>query len=493
MTPSTLTADEVRRRLRDFAAMYRDHPLYVALRATSTHARLVGGSVRDVLLGRPLHDHDVTVPSGALALARRVADVCGGSFVPLKAERGMARVVLNGEAVDISDAQGGSLDADLRVRDLTINAMAIDLVSMISDSPVLIDLCGGLDDLCAGLLRCPSVDVLDDDPLRLMRVVRFACTLGFGIEAQTRAALPLRAPRLNEVAAERVRDELFQILGSARAFDGVACMQACDMLCVVLPELAPLRGLTQGGFHHLDVFEHTLAVLRAVDGTALPTAIAMLDDPAPLRSHLAARLVDGRSAHALLNLAALLHDVGKPASRRVKEDGGVSYAGHAQVGAEMIAPFCARMRLSTVERVRLTAMVARHLEPLEMPALEALHPHDIRRYFERARPAGVDTLVLALADSEASRGPKNTLEARAGLHARVRRMLGWHFSDAPARCTPLLDGTTIGALVGEPPGPAIRAWLEALADAQADGEVATREEAVVWTQAVAQSKRQDPS
>lgn len=493
MIPSRPARADLPQRLRAFAARVAHHPLYRALRGHGAPVHLVGGSVRDVLLDLPLRDHDFTTPRDAVDLARRAAAACGGTFVPLKAARGMARVVLGGEHVDVADYQAPSLQADLRGRDLTINALAIDLESIADGEPVLVDVCGGVDDLCAGRLRCPSPAVLDDDPLRLLRVARFACTLGFEVDRETVAALAPRGPLLAGVAVERVRDELFRILESARAYEGLMLLEASGLLGAVLPELAPMRGLAQGPFHHRDVFDHTLLAVRAVDGYAVPAACATLDDPGLLHAHLDAPVSDARPARALLKLGALMHDVGKPASRRVKENGRVSYGGHERVGAAMMNDFCARLKLSGAERARLTAMVAWHLEPLEMSARAPVRPRDIRRYFRDVHPAGIDTLLLALADSDASRGPRNTPQLRAALLDRVGAMLRWIFSDAPDRCVPLLDGRVMGELVGESPGPAIGQWLDGLADEQADGNVRTSDEAVAWVVSAVQAKRHEPS
>lgn len=490
MIPPRPARSDLPQRLRAFAARFAHHPLYRALQGHGAPVHLVGGSVRDVLLGLPLRDHDFTTPGNAMDLARRAASACGGTFVPLKATRGMARVVLGSEHVDVCDYQAPSLQADLCGRDLTINAIAIDLETILRGEPVLFDVCGGVDDLCVGRLRCPSPAVLDDDPLRLLRVARFVCTLGFEVDGDTLAALAPRASLLASVAAERVRDELFRILESPRAYEGMSLLESCGLLGVVLPELEPMRGLAQGAFHHRDVFDHTLLALRAVDAYALPAGCATLDDAAPLRAHLDTFVADHRPARALLKLGALMHDVGKPPSRRVKESGEVSYAGHERAGAAMMNDICGRLKLSGAEASRLTAMVAWHLAPLEMSARDPVRPRDIRRFFRQAHPAGIDTLLLALADSDASGGPRNTPQLRAALLARVGTMLRWIFSDAPARCVPLLDGRALGEIVGEPPGPAIGQWLERLADEQADGNVRSRDEAAAWAAALAQAERQ---
>jgi putative nucleotidyltransferase with HDIG domain len=472
------TADEVRARLGRFSARCASDPLLAAVAARGGEVHLVGGSVRDLLLDVPSHDHDFTMPSGAVSFARQVADRCGGSLVVLKAERGMARVVLGADYADFADYQAGSLDEDLAARDLTLNAMALPL-----DGGALRDPTGGLDDLCAGRLRCARPEVLDADPLRLLRVVRFASTLGFAVAPETRAAMPARAPLLARVAGERIRDELMRILASDRAFDGVFMLDESRALGVILPELEPLRGLAQGGFHHLDVFAHTMAALRALDEIAIPAALAMLG------SKEAASL-DRALDRPRLRLAALLHDIGKPATRGRRANGTLSFERHEVVGAEMVPAIAKRLKLSAAERAAISCVVRWHLEPLHIKAPGNLRPRHIRRYYARVRPVPLETLLMALADSAASCGPSNTAEARAALHERVGRMLAWFFSDAPARCRPLIDGDEIMAVAGIAPGPRVKALRERLMDAQADGRVSTEEEARAW---IAQAARHSPS
>lgn len=438
---------------------------------------LVGGSVRDLLLGIESHDHDFIVPRDALDVARSVADRCRGSYVPLDLKRCIARVVLTdgrrGEHLDFANFQQPTLEADLAARDLTINAMAIDFTAVVGGAAAaLIDPTGGRDDLCAGVVRCPSSRVLDDDPLRTLRAVRFACTLGFTLDAATREALPTRGARLSSVAGERVRDELFKMLGSDASYAGIALLEQCGLLGFVFPELDDMRGLAQGPFHHLDVFEHTLRAMEMIDVKSIPAAREMLADARPLSRHLEREIGwTGRTPLQCLRLGALLHDVGKPAARQLKDDGRVSYEGHERIGADMVPAICMRLKLSRQEVALLTHVVRWHLEPLVMKPLEELRPRDLRHYFREVGTGAVETLIVALADSEASAGPANTHDVRAAVYARIAALLRWHFSDAPARCRPLLDGDAIGRLLGLSPGPQIGRLLEALADAQADGEV----------------------
>lgn len=447
---------------------------------------LVGGCVRDLLLGmEDPPDLDFLTPQGAFELARAVAAALGGSFVALDEVRGIARVVVRRdgrlESMDFSNYQRPTLVADLCARDLTINAMAVDISPLVDQGadhlPELIDPAGGRHDLCRGIVRCPAVSVLDDDPLRLLRAVRFACVLGFTLDAVTRDAIATRADSIRSVAGERVRDEVFKILASRSGFEGITLLEAVGLLGVIFPELNDMRGLAQGSFHHLDVFEHTMRAVQMIEEKAIPLARSS-QDWAPLQRHLGQKM--GRAEHRrreCLQLAALLHDVGKPRARHFNQDGCVSYKRHEEIGASMVRDIAERLRLSRAECMLVTSIVRWHLEPLEM---QATRPSEIRQYFKRVGMGGVETIIMALADSEASCGPSNTPQLRAALAERALRMLRWFFSDAPAGCVPLLDGTDIASLLGLQPGKEIGLLLENLADAQADGQVTTCEEARNW-------------
>lgn len=458
--------------------------------------------MRDLLLDRPIHDLDFVVARGAFKLAQDVAARFGGTLVPLDVERGIARVgwsrdaVPDGDALwkgalDFADFQASTLEDDLGSRDLTVNAMAIDVAALCdatSAEPqrggvesLLRDPVDGCADLCAGLVRCPRVTVLDEDPLRVLRVVRFMCALGFEVEASTLAALRGRVARLSAVAGERVRDEFFKILGSNRAADGCVLLDAVGALAVLFPELESLRGLVQGGFHHVDAFEHSMLTLRAIDQDAIPTGCRGLPDPSALFTWLDAESGGTRRTRLQsLRLAALLHDVGKSLTRHLSSDGcGVSYEGHAEAGVALAESVCERLRLSVRERTLIAGAVRHHLVPLEMPP-GTLAPRTMRRYFAEVGEGGVETLLLALADSAAARGPKNTPAARRALEERVRALLTWRFGKAVAGCVPLVDGRTVCRVMQCRPGPVVGEWLDRLADEQADGTVTTRDEAVAW-------------
>ena len=287
---------------------------------------LVGGAVRDALLLRRIHDWDFTVERGALSLARATANALGGAYYPLDADRGAGRVILPTEdfgtvTLDFADLRGDDLISDLRLRDFTVNAMALD-----ADGE-LIDPLGGSVDLAAGHLRATSERAFSDDPVRTLRAVRQAAELGFSIDAQTEQWIRRDAARLAEPSRERVRDELVRLIALPGAALHVRRLDELDVLAHVLPPLAETQGVSQSWPHRFDVWEHSLHMLDALEGVVMactgsgmptpalagPPPEVWADVDARLRrfglgiaEHLAATETGGRERGVLLKLAALL-------------------------------------------------------------------------------------------------------------------------------------------------------------------------------------------
>jgi len=463
---------------------------------------LVGGAVRDTLLGRPLHDWDFAVDRGAMALARTVGDALDGYFFPLDEERGTARVVLEVASegrleLDFALLRGPSLEADLSARDFTINAMALD------KDGHLIDPLGGEADLEARRIRATSERVFRDDPVRLLRAARFEAELGLVIEPRTEAWLRRDAPLLAQPAVERLRDEFVQGLAVPGAADFVRRLDDLGLLANLLPNLLSLKGVSQSHPHRFDVWQHTLHVVETLEGvvatlhgsgpprgsgavTALPTSAwgdlmrHVGQFAAPIRDHLAVRVCDARDRMLLLKLAALLHDIGKPETQTVDDDGHLHFYGHESVGARKAASVMRSLRFSRVEALRVRTMTQAHLRPAHLARGETVTRRAVYRYFRDTGDAGVDAVLLSLADHLATWGP-NLREARWADRLKVAELLLYHYFEQPrASVDPRLpvDGNDLMRVLDLGPGPEIGRLLELLREAVAAGEVTTREEAL---------------
>ncbi len=450
-----------------------------ALAAEADELWIVGGTVRDALLGRPLRDLDLTVRGDSQRVARKLARAVGGPVFPLSEAFGAWRAMDPDRTwtCDVTEMHGDGIDADLARRDFTVNAIAVPLGGGAPHDPQ-----GGIQDLENKQLRVlggPSVEqsAYADDPLRPLRLARFATELDLHPTPDTRNLTREAAPLVHNAAAERVFQELRRIVSAERVIDGLALCDELGLTAVVLPELYALHGVEQSHFHHLDVHDHTIEVLRC--------QLALEHDPEGVFGELAEPLdrlmsepfADELTAWQALRFAALLHDCGKPATRAVRPDGRVTFIGHDKAGAEMIRDLC--RRLKTSERLReLLADVTRHHLVLGFLVHERpLSRERIYQYLERCQPVEVEVTLLTCADRLATRGKnaedaiKKHLDLARELMAEA---LAWR-ADPPE---PPLRGGELAEELGIDPGPELGELLARLREARFTGEAETREEAV---------------
>jgi putative nucleotidyltransferase with HDIG domain len=459
---------------------------------------LVGGAVRDALLNRPIHDIDFVLSGDVRPLARKMADALGGAFYMLDDERGTARVIehRSGEDLflDFASLRGSSLEEDLRARDFTINAMAVDMAQI----ERLIDPLGGLADLRAKRLAVCSPTAFDDDPARILRAVRIALVLKFQIPPETYRAMEYAVPLLDGVSNERQRDELFRMLSGKDVASAIRLMDKLGALETILPELGDLRGVEQGAPHHLEVWEHTLAVLNELEtlyhvlvepydedasanlihGTA---ALALGRYRQQFQAHFAESLNPNRSLRGLLFFAALYHDAGKPSTRRVEPNGRVRFFEHENVGARMAAHRAHELALSTAEISRVEDIVHNHMRiHLLVQSMETPSRRAIYRYFQAAGPAGVEICLLSLADLLATyrNDLPQELWRKEIEFCRIILEAWWEKPAEVVKPPRLLSGSDLIQAFHIEPGPQIGELLEAIQEAQACGEIVTREQAL---------------
>lgn len=484
----------------NLAQTLRDLAAFCAARGVA--AWLVGGAARDLALGHTPYDLDVAVDADGVALARAFADQAGAAFVALDDERGTGRVVFTTLPerliVDLVQLRAPTLEADLRLRDFTVNAMAHPLEAL-GDASALHDPCGGLTDLAAGHLRPCSPTSLRDDPLRILRALRLAAKLDLRIAPDLDAALRMAAPLIANVAAERVRDELLRLLALPHATPWLHYMDAIGVLTRIIPELEPARACAQPSVHFLPVLAHTLETVTAVEWLlggifATPNAPAAVTQPvavqthpdltralpytARLRDHLAAPVNGWPSRATLLKLAALLHDNAKPQTRQIKTDGGISFYGHQQIGAAVAVQIGRRLRLSRAATEYIALVVREHMRPGQLRTAEQVTLRAIVRFFRDTAGAGPDVLVHELADHLATRGPQLDPAAWAAHLDWVGALLDVQWGQLPERTAPLIDGHDLMKALGIGPGKRVGELLREIHEAQAAGEISTRDDAL---------------
>ena len=456
-----------------------------------TDAWIVGGALRDELLGRPVTDVDIAVPGDAGEPARALAAEVGGPSFPLSEAFGAWRVIDRdaGRVYDVSTLQGPSIEADLALRDFTVNAMArpVDELSVAAlrepaAGAELIDPLGGRADLETRTLRVIGPEAYESDPLRALRLARFVAELGFVPDAETERLTRAAAPWVADAAGERVFAELRRLLLAPNVIGGLELADRLDLLRAVLPELADLHDVEQSHYHHLDVYGHTIEVLERLlelEARASGRLRAVLDEP------LADELTRGEA----LRFGALLHDIGKPATHAVRESGRVTFMGHDRLGEQMVRDVCRRLRTS--ERFsRFVAALTRH--HLVLGFLVHERPLDRRavyRYLRRTEPVEVEVTLLSSADRLATRGRKADEAIAAHMELAEELMeaaLDWREQGRPR---PLVRGNELATELAIEPGPEIGSLLASLEEAAYAGEVATRDEALGFARRLRDNRR----
>lgn len=461
---------------------------------------LVGGAVRDALLGYSSHDLDFVLRQDSLKIARKLADALGGAYYTMDEDFEVGRVVLVDAAgirqvMDFVAMQGESLEEDLRKRDFTINAFAVAL----NDLSSVIDPLGGVEDLIKKRLRACSPESLLQDPVRVLRAVRMSASYTLAILPETRALVGPAVQLLGQVSAERLRDEFLKVLDAPNQAASLRVLDIFGVLEHIIPEVVEMKGVTQSTPHIYDVWEHSLHTVQAMD-----QVLQLLDEEyvhdnefggdllsgllsqrlgryrEQISTHLNTDLVPDRPYRPILFLAAFCHDFTKPRHRTVEESGKIRFIGHESSGAQLIAERGNALRLSRAEIQRLTRILQGHMRPWQLakeggpPSRKAVY-----RFWRDTGPAGVDIVLLSLADLIGIYGhtlPQEILQNHLDV---IRRLLEAYW-EAPEQVDPsvYLDGKQIMELFDLQPGPKIGELLEALREAQAVGTVQSRDQAV---------------
>jgi len=463
---------------------------------------LVGGAVRDLLLSRPSPDLDFALPTKGISLARTVANALHADFIPLDEERDTGRVIFTDEDgtrtfLDFAVYRGADLIEDLRARDFTINAIAYNL-----RDETLIDPTEGGKDLRAKTIRACSPTSLSDDPVRILRAIRQAAAFDLHIEKNTRELMKQSANQLGRISPERLRDEVFKILKGPKPN---ACIRALEMLGTLpylMPELSAMKNVEQSEPHMFDVWTHTLAVLDYLDQIIFALRVGydaektndMFTGLLGLRlgryreqiaKHFAESLNVDRSLRSLLFFAALYHDVCKPQTKTVEESGRIRFFNHDLQGAEIAAERLRSFNVSNDEVERAQTIIKNHMrihffadrleKEKQTPSRKAIY-----RFFRDSGKAGIDLVLLGLADVRATRAHALTIESWTVYLDVARTLLENYFEKPEEVISPprLLDGKLLMQELGIKPSPIVGQLLESIRENQAAGNIETREQAI---------------
>ncbi len=450
---------------------------------------IVGGFLRDIILARRENtaDIDFALRKNAIKFTADLARRLKAGFVVLDKTTGCARLIKkDGKRVftlDFSNFRGENLGQDLSRRDFSINAMAIELKIFLESfvktnnpellSGFLIDPYGGLKDLESGIIRVVSRLAFDDDPLRLLRAFSLSCILNFKIEPQTLNLVDKKRNRLKTVSFERIRDELFKILKSSRAYEFLTQLDQHRIIELIVPEIKAMRRINQGPYHHLNVWQHTLETVRQIEKIFKNSARNQ-----NIMDYLNQEISSGRSRGELITLGGFIHDIGKPATLRI-EDGKISFHGHERRGSEMVKKITRRLKLSNDEDFLLRRMVFLHLRPGYLANNSVLTPRAKFRFFRDAAEEAVSVLLISLADQRATCGCLATPGSRRRHERVVRRLIKDYFrKDKEKKPVRLINGDNLIKRFKLQPSPLIGRILSQVQEAQAIGRIKTKQEAL---------------
>lgn len=458
------------------------HPFFKLLLQISQEAGaevyLVGGLVRDRLLGRETLDWDLTLSQKALEIARIFAEQTGGTFVLLRQEGETARVVIDGRSFDFCKFRGPDLEGDLRGRDFTINAIGLSLPQAFRPGEwALVDPLDGIKDLRMGILRMAGPDCFKQDPLRLLRAFRLSAQLGLTMDPDTRLAIRKWAGNLTQSAPERIHYEWRLLLSQPNCFDSLNQMDLVGLLEVLSPELGRLKGIEQDRYHHLDVFQHSLRTLQGLE--ELMRKVIPL--PADLDGEIAYFLAEKKGTW--LKEAALFHDLGKGTTGAEKE-GHKTFYGHAEASKNQFALIAERYRLGRQEKAFIERIIGRHMRPLLLLQEDRIGHMTRRAMIRFVREGAADLsghFLLALADSLAAQGKEkpNDLEDRLKTLWRKALSIRESLILPLGKKQALVSGRDLIEL-GLTPGPLFKTLLSEIEEARLEGTISNREEALGW-------------
>src|SRR4030042_1180122 len=453
-------------------------------------AYIVGGFVRDCLLGRKTDDIDIAVKGDALGIAQEVARALDGKYVLLDKTNKIARVIITDQRVWHLDFTSfpNDIQDDLARRDFTIDAMSIELKALVSGSPQLIDPFSGKSDRKKRLVRAVSQRIFIEDAARLLRAVRLAVELGFKIVPGTESLIRKDCQLARLVPGERLREELVKILALTASAVSVRYLDRLGLLTAIIPELEELKGFRQPKEHHWDVFNHSVETVATAEFLLRESPWKYGEDDLlsvtpwseEISRHFDEEVSSGSNRRLLLKLGALMHDIAKPATRTIDETGRTRFLGHTKEGAAMAVAVLGRLRFSSRETSLVENLIYHHLRPAQMAANNSLPTsRAIYRYFRDTEDAGIDILFLALADYLATHGPKLDIDEWKQHNLLISFILAEH-SKQETKVLPvkLIDGHDLMDIFGLRPGRLLGELLAEVREAQAAEELNSRDEAL---------------
>lgn len=431
---------------------------------------LVGGTVRDYFMGLESTDRDIIVmDEDARDFALKLAELFEASFVPLDEENKIYRIVLPDKInyIDITNPVGDSIEKDLMRRDLTINAIAVNI-----RTGELIDISGGVTDIRNKCINYVNELNFVDDPLRLLRVYRFQALYGFELAPETISAVCRYSDLIRKPAVERINYEILKLFSGEYAHIALENMNKTWILEEIFPFVKELKQVPPNSHHHLDLFHHSIETVRQVQNLYNEAS----DD---VKEHLDEIDFGGFSRLAHLKLAAFMHDIGKFSTWTI-EEGRHRFIKHDDVGAKMSVKVLKELHFSNKQIDYISLMIKYHIYPSHVMTSPQITEKIMMRYVRKMDSNSIDAIILAQADRLSARGPEITDEIVERNITSLNMLLRFYL-EARETLEPLpklLSGNDVMDILNIKPSRQLGEIMEALHEAQISGDVITREHAV---------------
>ncbi|RKY40633.1 MAG: hypothetical protein DRP76_01510 [Candidatus Omnitrophota bacterium] len=449
---------------------------------------LVGGFLRDLYLGRKNNfDFDFVTDRDSYKLASAFSKKVGARLIMLDKKERTFRVVVKRDtqdySYDFSPFKGSNLEEDIKNRDFTINTLAV-LVNILPEIKIF-DYVEAKKDLKRKILRVTQEKVIPSDPLRILRAFSLSAKYGFRIEKKTLKILSLYRSLLKNIAGERIAEELFKILDSPSSYKVIKLMSQYFIIDEVIPHLSCMRDIRQGRFHHLDVWEHSLKTLNCFEILWQ----RRLRKNRKIQKYLKEELASQRKRLSILKLACLLHDIGKPKARKIKNNKTIFYT-HEKIGHHLCEDIAVRLKLSWKEKETLKKLVFWHMRPGSLIQNGVPTKRAIFRFFRDTEPEGLSVIFLSIADWRATKGELVDEKRRMREEKVLFRIIKEHLERKKQKFLPkLVDGYEIMERFKITPSPLVGKILKRIKEEQSLGRIKTKREAFQIAEKVLRKER----
>lgn len=440
---------------------------------------VVGGTVRDFLMGKISYDRDlIVVDEDAKSFSQKVAEFFDGVFIPLDEENKIYRIVLKDKKnfLDITNPIGGNLEEDIMRRDITINAIAVNIKT--GEIPSFCEF--GIQDIQNKIIREIKEENFTDDPLRMLRVYRFYANLGFEISPELLNITKKHASLINKPAKERIEYELMKLFDGEFAAQALLKMDESEILEIIFPFVKELKQVPPNLHHHLDLFNHSIETVNRVQKFYEIS-------PKEVQEHLKKVDFGGFSRLAHLKLAALMHDIGKFSTWTIEPDTGRHrFIKHEDVGAKLAIPILKKMCFSNKQIDYISYIIKKHMYPTAVVSAPELNDKVMMRYVRKSADNAIDTIIIAKADRVSAQGPEITKELVVENITLLDKLLQFYLNtkETLAPLPKLLDGREVMSILNINPSPVLGKILNKLHEAQISGDILTKDDAVRFIKSI---------